>query len=272
MTGRVWVVGSLNIDLVVSLDRRPEPGQTVTGEALRRFPGGKGGNQALAAARHGAATTLIAAVGDDGQAEGYLRELEQHGVDTKVEIKAGHATGQAIITVEESAENSIIVIPGANGALDPQAAVSALQGIEPGDVLLVQLEIALQTAQAAIDHARRAGATTVLNPSPWPERPDIWRGADVVVVNEAEAAAMGPHEGGPARIRTLGAAGAVWDGVGAVNSPTVDAVDTTGAGDAFAGTLAAALALGESRHQALSAAVEAGARQCEHPGAQPWQL
>ena len=272
MSGRVWVVGSLNIDLVVSLQQRPEPGQTTTGHSLQRYPGGKGANQALAAARHGAPTTLIAAVGDDGQADGYLRELEHRGVEPKILVKAGHATGQAIITVEESAENSIIVIPGANRALTPQEAVSALRGIEPRDILLVQLEIALETAEAAIRRARLAGATTVLNPSPWPGGSDIWRRADIIVVNEAEAAAMGPGDRLPETIRTLGSAGAVWDGVGSVAPPKVDAVDTTGAGDAFAGTLAAALALGQPRQQALAAAAEAGARQCEHPGAQPWRL
>jgi ribokinase len=272
VTGRVWVVGSLNVDLVVNVRRQPQPGQTIIGRDLARVPGGKGANQALAAARGGAPTTLISAVGDDGQAEAYLRELELRGVDPRIAVKEHQATGQAIITVEDTGENSIIVVPGANAALAPEEAVSGLEGITAGDVLLVQLEIALETAEAAIDHARHSGATVVLNPSPWPEGSELWRKADVVLVNEVEADSMGQGQGGPEKVRTLGPEGAVWDGVGSARAPRVEAVDTTGAGDAFAGALAAGLALGKPKRQALAAAVEAGARQCEHQGAQPWRL
>jgi ribokinase len=273
MTGRVVVLGSINIDLVCTTTTNPGPGETVRGTSLTRRPGGKGANQALAAARAGADVHLVGAVGDDHDGRSYERALREHGVETYLVAKFGLPTGHALVLVDQTAENSIVVVPGANGALSPVEARTALTGLRTGDVLMLQLELALPTVAAAARHARAAGATVVLNPSPWhPSVSTLLDDVDVLIVNEEEARALGSRPLGVEVVRTLGARGAALEGVSQVGADAVEAVDTTGAGDAFAGTFAAALAHGGDLEEALQQAVAAGSAACLHDGAQPWQL
>ncbi|GAA3144207.1 ribokinase [Kribbella aluminosa] len=267
MDGTVCVVGSLNLDLVTRVRRHPRPGETVTGEWTRTFPGGKGANQALAAARAGARTQLVGRVGADGNS--YLAGLAERGVDcAAVLVTPDEATGRAIVMVDEQGENNIVVCPGANGHVtaadvDARAVISA-------DVLLLQLELPVDVVRRAIDLAAAAGVRTVLNASPWSlSASELAELADVVIVNEHEAAALGPVPG--TVCVTLGSRGARWLGIH-VPAPEVQAVDTTGAGDAFAGTLAARLAAVAEPGQALHAAVTAGAAACCHLGPQGWAL
>lgn len=272
MTARVVVLGSLNVDLVTSVERHPRPGETVLGEGLRRLAGGKGANQAVAAAEAGAQVVMVGAVGDDDGGHAYLGRLRARGVDvTHVAVRPGVPTGTAIVVVDESAENAIVVIPGANATLD-DAALSALDTLEPGDVLLVQLETPLSTVAAGCRRAAGRGARVVLNTAPYAAVPaDVIALADPVVANEHEAALLADSGAVPGSLLvTFGANGASWDGL-TLPAETVAAdevVDTTGAGDAFCGALAAALAAGADREAALRAALHAGAEAVRHAGAQ----
>jgi ribokinase len=269
MPGRVCVLGSLNLDLVTRVATHPSPGETVLGRGLARLPGGKGANQALAAARAGARTTMIGRVGADEAGTAYRRGLAERGVDVaEVTVAEDEPTGHALIAVDAHGENTIIVVPGANGTLTnvPAAAIQA------ADVLLVQLEVPLTTVAAAVSVAVAAGVRVVLNPSPWStDLPaEVLAAADPVVVNEHEATLLADRPAGSVCV-TLGRAGARWSGV-AVPAPEVAVQDTTGAGDAFAGTLAAALAAGQNAEQALHTAVTAASEACTWPGAQNWSF
>jgi ribokinase len=282
MTGRVVVVGSANVDLVVAVPRHPAPGETVLGGDLRRTPGGKGANQAVAAARAGGAdTVLVAALGHDEAAELLLTSLTAAGVRTEAVQRVDAPTGTALITVSPDGENAIVVAPGANALVD---AAPALEHLAAADVVLAQLEIPLDVVRAAAA-ARHPGALVVLNAAPSRPLPDeLWAQVDVLVVNEHEAADLAPGPGAPeaaaARLAqrvptvvvTLGAAGALvatadrWPV--AVPAPRVDAVDTTGAGDTFCGVLAARLAAGDDVVDAVRRAGVAGALAVTRPGAQ----
>jgi ribokinase len=266
--GRVVVLGSLNIDLVTSVERHPQPGETVLAEGLHRYAGGKGGNQAVAAAAAGAAVAMVGAVGDDDGGQAYLRRLEARGIDVSgVRTLAGHASGQAWITVDDGGENAIVVIPGAN------AEVSApdLAGLGPGDVLLTQLEIPIVTVARAARAAHAAGARVVINAAPYAALPpDVAALADVVV-NEHEALLLADSGVVPGSLLvTFGAAGCDWDGERFDGMPVREdeVADTTGAGDAFCGALAAALADGADRVEAVRRASVAGAAAVRHAGAQ----
>lgn len=272
MPGRVVVVGSLNVDLVTRVRRHPAPGETVLGEGLERLPGGKGANQAVAAAAAGASTALVGRVGDDDAGAAYLAGLAERGVDVSaVRPTAGQPTGHALIAVDERGENTIVVIGGANGLVTPEEAMAGTAG---ADVVLLQLELPLPAVVAAAEAARAAGVRVLLNPSPWqPLPPGLVEAVDVVVVNEHEAEQLGTYGG--ELVVTLGAAGAEWRSGRervAVPAPQVDVVDTTGAGDAFAGTLAAALAAGLERQPALARAVTAAAGSVGVAGAQGWSF
>jgi ribokinase len=274
VNGRVVVLGSLNLDLVTTVDAHPTPGETVRGTGLARLPGGKGANQALAAARAGAQTRLIGRVGADEAGSAYRSGLSERGVDcTGIEAVDGEPTGHALIAVDARGENTIIVIPGANGALDESqlADPATVEAITGADVLLLQLEIPLPTVRRAASLARDAGVRVLLNPSPWADLPaDLLAAADPVIVNEHEAALLPPGQAGSVCV-TLGADGARW-GDHHVAAARIDVVDTTGAGDAFAGTLAAALATGAGEREALAAATAAATEACGWPGAQNWTL
>ena len=266
MGARVVVVGSINVDSVVRVERHPAPGETLLGLGVEQLPGGKGANLAAGAAAAGADVLLIGRVGDDDLGRRYRERLAEHGVDVSaVTVDAMQPTGQAFITVDDAGENSIIVVGGANGTLDPDAAALAIP--DDAAVVVTQLELAPVVAEAVLRRGRALGALTVLNPSPVsPAASALLELADVVVVNEHEWAALG--EPADACV-TLGAAGARWGAADAAPGP-VDVVDTTGAGDAFAGALVAGLAAGADRVDALRAAVAAGARATTYPGAQPW--
>lgn len=269
--GTVCVVGSLNIDLVTRVAAHPRPGETVRGDGLDRLPGGKGANQALAAARAGAHTVLCGRIGADGT--DYRAGLAQRGVDcANVRIVAG-ASGHALIAVDEHGENTIIVVAGANAALTADQVRQHADTIAAADVLLLQLEIPLPAVLLAAELALRAGTRVVLNPSPWAVPPDeLLTVADPLVVNEHEAEQL-PGGGTASVCVTLGERGARWGGIDAtVPDGDHPIVDTTGAGDSFAGALAAALADGASTQDALRRAVIAGTEACGWAGAQGWRL
>ena len=284
MSGRVVVVGSLNVDLVTRVARHPRPGETVLGDGLRRLPGGKGANQALAAARAGAEVVLVGCVGDDGVGEAYVDGLAGRGVDIEeVVVLSGAPTGHALIAVDEAGENTIVVVGGANSLTRPRQVTSAITGSgSPPDVVLLQLELPLPLVLFAAVSAREAGVRVVLNPSPWDEPPALLLAcADVLVVNEHEAAELGTFAeiGGPEQVVTRGAAGATWTWAGGSVTavpPAVDVVDTTGAGDVLAGALAAGLASCApddlDRQAVLDAAVAAAAASVQVHGAQGWEL
>ncbi len=252
------------------MDRLPGPGETLLGDGLERFAGGKGANQAVAAREAGAEVVMVGAVGDDEAGRSYERRLRGLGIATRLDVFDG-PSGHALITVDESGENSIVVIPGANARLG-EAAVAAVEEVGPGDVVLVQLEIPLNTVAAVARRAAERGARVVVNCAPYAALPpDVVGLAEPVVVNESEAALLADSEMVPGSLLvTFGAAGAMWDGerVDGVAVAAHHVIDTTGAGDAFCGALAAGLAAGESRSAALELAVEAGARAVQRVGAQ----
>jgi ribokinase len=272
----VAVVGSVNLDLVATTARLPGPGETVSGTSYAEHAGGKGLNQAIAAARSGARVALVAAVGDDA-AGNTLRSLAaDDGVDVAaVAVLAGETTGRALITVDGHAENSIVVIPGANAHVRAGTAPTAR-------VVIAQLEVPVDEVISAFRHAREAGARTVLNPAPAQPLPDeLVRLCDIVVPNEHEADLIGGVSallglGVSAVVTTLGAAGVVVtesvDGVvDSWSEPAVEVtpVDTTGAGDAFCGALAARLAAGDELRDAVRYAAAAGALATTVAGAVP---
>ncbi|GAA1248579.1 PfkB family carbohydrate kinase [Oryzihumus leptocrescens] len=271
--GRVFVLGSLNVDLVTRVERHPRPGETLMGEGLARFAGGKGANQAVAARAAGADVVMLGAVGEDDGGAAYRRRLAALGIDAgPVSVEAGAVTGHAIITVDAAGENVIVVVPGANAAVSASH-LSALDQAGPGDVLLASLEVPVAAVVAAVRRATGAGARVVLNLAPYAALPhDVVALADPVVVNEHEALALADAGQVPGSLLvTFGANGAAWDGIPApaVGVPEGEVLDTTGAGDAFCGALAAALARGLGRDEALAAAMEAGAEAVRRHGAQP---
>ncbi|WP_055400093.1 MULTISPECIES: ribokinase [unclassified Mycobacterium] len=239
---RVCVVGSVNMDVSLRVEALPRPGETVLASELAYAPGGKGGNQAVAAARAGARVQFVGAVGDDPAAERLRAHLRDNGVGLDATAEAPGSSGTAIVVVDADAENTIVVAPGANGrlSLDGAAARTAIAGC---DVLLTQLEIPVAAAVEAARQARAAGAVVIVNASPAGQDrgslSDLAALADVVIANEAEARKW-PWR--PAHlVTTLGARGARYagaDGEFVVPAPAVTAVDTTGAGDVFAGVLA----------------------------------
>ncbi len=283
--GRVIVIGSVNIDSTTRVNRLPKPGETVTGSDLTRRAGGKGANQAVSAACAGASVAMISAVGADEGGVVYLQRLIGLGVDVEhIAVVEGQATGHALITVDANGENCIVVIPGANACVSAAAVRQALKQLRvgPGDVVLAVLELPLEAVSAGARAAAAAGARVVSNLAPYARvDEDVLALADPVVVNEQEAAQLAAAGCAvPSQLTTLGSGGAVWNGI-RVPGSVVDqreVVDTTGAGDAFCGALAAALAAagrqGSQANDALRAsalrqAVNAGGRAVRHEGAQP---
>jgi ribokinase len=243
MTARVCVVGSVNADLTFAVNALPRPGQTVLASSLLSSPGGKGGNQAVAAARAGASVQLVAALGSDSAAEQLRAHLRANDVGLDGVATVSGPSGTAVIVVDAAAENSIVVAPGANAQLNVGSAdIHAV--IADSEVVLLQLEIPIATAIAAARVARAADATVIVNASPVGARPHdllaLSEQADVVVVNEAEAREW--HWPVPHLVITRGRRGASYLGDDErfdVPAPRVTPVDTTGAGDVFAGVLAA---------------------------------
>ncbi|QEN13589.1 ribokinase [Mycolicibacterium sp. ELW1] len=256
---RVCVVGSVNVDEFFRVSAMPRAGETILGSSVVSAPGGKGGNQAVAAARAGADVQFVGAVGTDREGDELRSHLDTNGVRLDGMEELSVASGRAVILVDDHGENMIVVAPGANGHLTLNAAARAV--IADCEVLLVQLEVPVATAVAAAREARSVGATVMVNASPVSTDPGLAELADVtdvVIVNEAEE----PHWRWPTEhlVVTRGSRGATYRGPhGAVDvpSPEVEAIDTTGAGDVFAGVLAAGWAAGHDR--ALRRACTAGA-------------
>jgi ribokinase len=266
---RVCVVGSVNMDIGFDVDTLPRPGETALAASVRSTPGGKGANQAVAAARAGAHVQFVGAVGDDPAAAQLREHLNTNDVGTDGLITVPGRSGNAVIIVDSAGENIIVVAPGANGQLTLDSA-ALRRVVADSDVLLLQLEIPVTTATAAAREAHSAGVTVILNASPSggdeAQLAQLAEVTDVLVVNETEAAHWVwpvPH-----RVTTLGARGAGYTGGGAeftVPAPVVDPLDTSGAGDVFAGVLAAGWAI--DRDHALRRACAAGALATLVPGA-----
>ncbi|WP_431236618.1 ribokinase [Mycolicibacterium aichiense] len=256
---RVCVVGSVNVDQFFRVAALPRAGETVLGSSVATSAGGKGGNQAVAAARAGADVQFVGAVGTDREGDELRTHLHTNGVRLDGVEALSVVSGRAVILVDDHGENMIVVAPGANGHLTLNAAARAV--IADCEVLLVQLEVPVATAVAAAREARSVGATVMVNASPVSTDPGLAELADVtdvVIVNEAEE----PNWGWPTEhlVVTRGSRGATYRGPhGTVDvpSPEVEAIDTTGAGDVFAGVLAASWASGHDR--ALRRACAAGA-------------
>ena len=292
-TPHIVVVGSINMDLVARMARLPRPGETVHGDDFQTIPGGKGANQAVAAARLGARVTMIGRVGDDSFGEVLRQSLEEYGVSTEhVLVTDGCSSGVALIGVEATGANSITVVAGANGRLTPHDVESRADVIASADALIVQLETPLDTVAAAIRLAREAGVRTILDPAPAPPGPlpaellaveifspnqteaEALTGVAVHDVASARTAALRLRELGTiAVVLKLGELGAfVMDDAGREEHTPVRAVtvvDTTAAGDAFTAGLAVALAEGRSLPDAARFGCAAGTLACMKFGAQP---
>jgi ribokinase len=219
--GRVLVLGSLNVDLVTSVERHPRPGETVLGDGLSRLAGGKGANQAVAARAAGVEVTMVGCVGADAGGAAYRKRLAGRGIDVAhVRTVSGEPTGTALIAVSDDAENAIIVVPGANAALDDRE-VEAVESLTVGDVLLLQLEVPLPVVCRAARRAAARGVRVVINIAPYAALPaDVIALADPVIANEHEAVALAESGAVPGSLLvTYGANGTSWkrsDLVGAV--------------------------------------------------------
>lgn len=294
----IAVVGSINADLFVRVDRHPTPGETVLGSGGSVSSGGKGANQAVAAARLGARVRLVGAVGSDTHAGQALALLEDAGVDLSTVATVDGPTGLAVVEVDRAGENSIVVVPGANDAVDAAMVDAAATVVRDAGVVVLQGEIPVEGIERA---ARLCTGRLIFNTAPVPAEidPAVVQMADPLVVNEHEGILLlnqlDPPRGGPGdrghrdleaaqvvqRLRdsgvrsvvmTLGGAGALVtqaDTIVPVLAPTIDAVDTTGAGDAFVGALAMGLARGDELVDAARVAARVGAFACRAAGAQP---
>lgn len=261
---RVAIVGSYGVGLTVALDRVPEAGETVIGRAFRSDHGGKGSNQAVGCARLGAEVDFLTAVGDDTFGHEAIALWQAEGVRAQA-IMGTAATMTAPILVEPSGENRIVVVPGALESLSREHVDSFADRIAAADVCVVQLEIPVDTALYALEVARRAGVRTILNPAPAPAEP-IAPVVDYLTPNETEAPAVRDARG--TVVLTLGAQGARI-GEQLVPAFPADAVDTTGAGDAFTAAFAVALAEGLDELEAVRWGCAAGAHMVEHEGVVP---
>jgi ribokinase len=288
----IVVIGSLNADLVVHVDRFPHAGETLSGSRFTRFPGGKGANQAYAAARLSGAAAMVGQVGADDHGAWLITHLTGAGVDTSRVVRdAVEPTGVALITIDAAGQNQIVLVAGANGTFTPDRFVPVTSALARARVVLLQLEIPLDTVLAAARAARAAGATVILDPAPAQAIPDALIAlADYLTPNETELASLTGggqvRDAGDVRARAgqLLARGAAcvlvkWGARGAAlltrdserwwPAHAVAVVDTTAAGDAFNGAFAVALAEGASADAAGRFATAAAALAVTHEGAQP---
>jgi ribokinase len=266
MRPRVAVVGSVNVDLVAHCDRLPRPGETVSGATFERYHGGKGANQAVAASRLRAETTMIACVGDDEDGNDAVAALAGERVNTSRITPVSVPTGVALVVVAADGENQIVVAPGANALLTPD-----LVDVSEVDAVLCQLEIPLEAVKAA---AERTTGVFCLNAAPARELPrDLLERCNLVIVNRGEAELLDLTAPRGLVGVTLGPEGAVLlergQEVARARPPAVEAVDATAAGDAFCAALLVSLLEGRSRQGALERACAAGALTASRPGAQP---
>lgn len=281
-SGGVVVVGSANMDVVLTVERMPAGGETLLASGAAQHPGGKGLNQAVASARSGASTTLVGAIGKDAFGESLAQAMESAGVGNDLVRRSDEPSGQAFILVDGTGENLIVVASGANATMTeltaPERAV-----VEQGAVLLMQLELPSEIVHEAAVAARAAGRIVILNAAPAAAVDgDLVDLLDYLIVNEHEAKLIGERDDlaeaaaalaarVPRLIVTLGAHGSdVYDDgelVGTVTPPSVTAIDTTGAGDTYCGALAAAIAEGRQLLDAVRFATAASALSVEKPGA-----
>jgi len=281
----IVVFGSVNLDLVARVARLPRPGETIAGESFATLPGGKGANQALAARRAGAEVAMAGAVGIDSFADDALSGLVAAGVDLGWVRRVGVPTGVALIHVDAAGQNAITVVPGANAEAKADTVPDAALG--PNTTLLLQLEVPMAAGCDVAVRAKRGGARVILNAAPAAELSmEFLDAVDVLIVNALEAGTLGaalamPNapeafaaamcKRGVPTIVTLGARGVLAAAdrtLFRIEAPAVEVVDTTGAGDAFAGVLAAALDRGTDWPTALAEGVAAGSLACTAPGAQ----
>ena len=290
MTGRVVVVGSLNQDLVVNLERMPDSGETVFGTSLERNAGGKGLNQAVAAARIGVPVSMVGSISADSAGDFLMRVVEDEGIEHSGVARVDGLAGTAVIEVDASGANRIIVIPGANATVTGDQVRAALAAIPDIAVVLTQGEVPADAVHAALEVGRERKATTILNPAPVQDYPDeLYQLVDIAIPNEHEVELITGHRtttsvDAPAAARILaergartvivtrGSRGSVWATLtrsGSCGAFPILPVDTVAAGDAFCGGLAAALAEGRSMAEALRWGSAAGALAATMPGAVP---
>lgn len=287
MTAKIVIVGSFNMDLTAYMERLPRPGETVNGRKFVTGPGGKGSNQAVAAARLGAEVTFIGRVGQDVFAEQAFNIWRQEGIHTDYVIRdANQATGVAPIWVDDAGENSIVVVLGANLAMTQADIDAAADVIAKADVLITQLEINYDIVGYALKVAKQKGIRTILNPAPAGHLPpDVVALADFMTPNETELESLSGQSGsvesnarslltreGQSVVVTLGAQGAQWvskDAANQIPAFKVQVVDTTGAGDAFNAGFAVGLAEGKSIDDAIAFANATAALCVTRPGTAP---
>ena len=286
MPSHIVVVGSINMDLVVRSPRIPQPGETILGTDFRTFPGGKGANQAVAAARAGGQVKMVGRVGQDEFGESLLNTLRKDGVDTTYVLPtAGVASGVALITVNDAGQNNIVVVPGANGKLTPDDIRAAEPAFEGAAVVVMQLEIPLEAAAEAITQARRHGAKVLLNPAPArPLTDELLAQVDYLIPNESELALLTGIDNislAADRLKSLGMSYLIVtlgsQGVLVLEEHSarrllphrVTVVDTTAAGDAFVGGFAVALTEGKNTLEAAAFGNATGALSVTRAGAQP---
>ena len=291
MPAKVVVVGSLNMDLVTRASRLPRAGETLIGQTFSTVPGGKGANQAVAAARLGANVAMVGCVGTDAYGVQLREALQVEGIDCQAVSTVGGSSGVALIVVDDSSQNAIVIVAGSNGELTPASLQVFDAVLQAADVIVCQLEVPMETVGYTLKRGRELGKIVILNPAPASgPLPAEWYGSiDYLIPNESEATALSGvtvdsldsakvaatqliKAGAGKVIITLGAEGALFaDGQGFEHraAPRVNAVDTTAAGDTFVGGFAAALANGKSESEAIRFGQVAAALSVTRAGAQP---
>lgn len=291
MPARVVVIGSLNMDLVTRAERLPRAGETLVGQSFATVSGGKGANQAVAAARLGAQVSMIGCVGGDGYGEQLRAALLAEQIDCQAVTTVEGSSGVALIVVDDSSQNSIVIVAGANGQLTSEVVNAFDAVLQTADVIICQLEVPMQTVGYTLKRGRELGKTMILNPAPasGPLPADWYSSIDYLIPNESEASALSglpvdslqTAEAAASRliaagagkvIVTLGAQGSLFangQGFEHFPAPKVKALDTTAAGDTFVGGFAAALAAGQSEAEAIRFGQIAAALSVTRAGAQP---
>ena len=291
MPAKVVVVGSLNMDLVTRASRLPRGGETLVGQSFATVPGGKGANQAVAAARLGADVAMIGCVGSDAYGAQLRDALLVEGIDCQAVNEVEGSSGVALIVVDDSSQNAIVIVAGSNGQLTPASLLAFDAVLQAAEVIVCQLEVPMDTVGYALKRARALGKTVILNPAPasGPLPADWYAAIDYLIPNESEASALSGvpvdsldsakvaathllNAGAGKVIVTLGSQGALFangQGFEHLLAPKVQAVDTTAAGDTFVGGFAAALANGQGEAEAIRFGQVAAALSVTRAGAQP---
>ncbi|MBN0977183.1 ribokinase [Pseudomonas hygromyciniae] len=291
MPAKVVVVGSLNMDLVTRASRLPRGGETLVGQSFATVPGGKGANQAVAAARLGADVAMIGCVGSDAYGAQLRDALLVEGIDCQAVSEVEGSSGVALIVVDDSSQNAIVIVAGSNGQLTPASLLAFDAVLQAAEVVVCQLEVPMDTVGYVLKRARALGKTVILNPAPasGPLPADWYAAIDYLIPNESEASALSGvpvdsldsakvaathllNAGAGKVIVTLGSQGALFangQGFEHLLAPKVQAVDTTAAGDTFVGGFAAALANGQGEAEAIRFGQVAAALSVTRAGAQP---